>query len=104
MTPSLKSLSAQIEAAEPGSSEMMLLLESIQELTDRAEALQLYDANDKQSMIDYLRKDPFYQGSDLASIPQTYLRKWCAEVAIERVCKGERVQLHHDEENEQGLL
>lgn len=103
MTQSLQYLNSQIEKTEPGGSEMIILLESIQELTDRAEALNLYDCNDKQSMIEYLRIHPFYEGIDLDAMPKTYLRKWCAEITIDKICWQERVRKHHDEEFEGGL-
>lgn len=103
MTNSLKHLNAQIEQAEPGSSEMVLLLEAVQELSERAESTEWYDPKSRASMCEYLRKNPFYQGVDLDAMTITSLRKWCAEVAIEKIRKDERVREHHDEERLGGL-
>ena len=104
MTNSLKHLNAQIEQAEPGSSEMVLLLEAIEELSERAESTEWYDPKSRASMSEYLRKNAFYQGVDLRYQTETSLRKWCAELAIEKIRKDERVREHHEEENEIGLL
>ena len=101
---SIKNLTAQLEASEPGSTEACLLLETIQQLQKRIEQANLFNPKYRSSMELYLKTIPFYKDADLSGTPIDILLDWCNEQAAAKLYRDADVQAHHTEESEQDLL
>lgn len=104
MTPTLRTLSAQISKTEPGTTEMHHLLEAYQSEMDKIEQSGYYDANDKQSMIAFIKKDKFYRFTELSTHKLEELRPIASELAARKMTRDEGIRSHHDEEFLSGLL
>lgn len=91
---SIKNLTAQLEASEPGSTEACLLLETIQQLQKRIEQANLFNPKYRSSMELYLKTVSFYKDADLSGTPIDTLREWCEERAAERLYRDADNNIH----------
>ena len=104
MKTTLRTLSSQISKASPDTTEMHHLLEAYQSEMDKIEQAGYYDANDKQSMIAFIKKDKFYQHTELSTHKLEELRPIASELASRKICRDEGIAEHHKIEWEGGLL